>query len=138
MLVKEIMTPECVYCGANDGIIKIAQIMAKHDFGVVPVAQDEKLVGIVTDRDIVVRGIALHEEYPDVKADEIMTDAVYYCYEDQPCAEVSQNMSELQVRRMPVVDRDKNLVGLVSLGDLARGGEKLAAAHALEGNAPSA
>ena len=135
MLVKEVMNPQCVYCGDEVAIASAAKIMAKHDYGVLPVARHEKLVGIVTDRDLVVRGLAIQDEFPDIKVGDIMTDEVFYCYEHQPCAEIAQNMAELQVRRMPVVDREKNLVGLVSLGDLARGGEKLAAAHVLEGTA---
>ena len=138
MLVKEVMTPDCVYCDARDDIVSVARIMAKNGYGVVPVAKDEKLVGIVTDRDLVVRGMAIHDEFPSMTAGEIMTDAVYYCFEDQHCAEVALNMAEMQVRRLPVVNRDKRLVGLVSLGDLARSGEEVAAAHALEGTSAAA
>src|SRR5690606_17321217 len=81
-----------------------ALLMAEMDIGVLPVGNDDRLVGMVTDRDIAVRGVA-QGMGPDASVREIMTDSVAYCYEDQSLAEVSRNMGDVQVRRMPVVDR---------------------------------
>jgi CBS domain-containing protein len=134
MLIKEVMHPDCHYCNADENIVAAARIMAKEGVGSVPVAKDEKLVGMLTDRDIVVRGLAVYDEFANLKANEVMSDQVYYCFEDQECSEVASNMADVQVRRMPVVTRDdKRLVGVVSLGDFARSGETPAAADALEG-----
>jgi len=94
--------------------------MADLDAGVVPVAEKDRLVGIITDRDIAVRGIAKGKG-PNANVREVMTDHVKYCFDDQEVDEVSQNMGELKIRRLPVVNRSKRLVGLLSLGDIAFG-----------------
>jgi CBS domain-containing protein len=107
--------------------------MASEDIGIVPVAENDKLIGMVTDRDIVVRGVASDIDPSQLKVTELMTDKVYYCFDDQNCSDVADNMAELQVRRLPVVDRDKNLVGIVSLGDLASQGAANKAKKALQG-----
>ena len=133
MQIRDVMTKGCTYCEATDGITSIARKMAADDIGVMPVAKDNRMIGMVTDRDLVVRGLAVQDEVSSLKARDVMTDAVYYCFDDQDCAEVARNMGEMQVRRMPVVTREKELVGLVSLGDLATGGETKAAAEALHG-----
>ena len=133
MLIKEVMHPGCHYCDADDDIVSVARIMAQNGVGSVPVAKNEKLVGMLTDRDIVVRGLAVYDEFANLKAGEVMSDQVFYCFDDQHCSEVASNMAELQVRRMPVVTRDKELVGLVSLGDFARNDETLAVEETLKG-----
>jgi CBS domain-containing protein len=113
------MTPECIHCEVDDIVVSVARIMAVNDIGVVPVAKENKLVGMISDRDIVVRALAVHDDLSSLTAGEVMTDAVYYCYDDQHCADVARYMAQMQVRRMPVVTRDEDLVGLVSLGDIA-------------------
>jgi CBS domain-containing protein len=85
----------------------------------VPVVEDEKLIGIVTDRDIVIRALAESQPGKNMDARAVMSSRVLYCFEDQTVEEVLANMGDQQVRRLPVVDRDKRLVGVVSLGDLA-------------------
>ena len=77
----------------------------------------ERLVGMVTDRDMVLRGLA--EERTHSRLNEVMSREVYYCYEDQPVDEAIASMRDMQVRRLPVVDRNQRLVGMVSLGDVA-------------------
>ncbi len=133
MRVSEIMHKGCQYLASSDKVAQAAQIMANHDLGVVPIAENEKLVGMVTDRDIVVRGIAQGRDLNSATVGDLMTDEVYYCYDDQECQEVAHNMSEMQIRRMPVVNREKELVGIVSLGDLATRGPQAAATDALQG-----
>lgn len=133
MLVREVMQDGCKCCGADDSIETVARLMAIADIGALPVTNEGQLAGIVTDRDLVVRGLAVHEEFRSLTASDVMTEQVYYCFDDEHCARVAEHMAKLQVRRMPVVTRDKALVGLVSLGDLARGEELPAATEALQG-----
>ncbi len=133
MRVSEIMNQGCQYLSPTDTAVQAAQVMANHDLGAVPVASDNKLVGMVTDRDVVVRGLAKGQDPNATQLGDLMTDAVYYCFDDQECAEVAANMGEMQVRRMPVVSREKQLVGMVSLGDLAASGQGSAATAALKG-----
>lgn len=106
--------------------------MSQIDAGVLPVAEGERLVGMLTDRDIVVRAVAIGKG-PDSSVGEAMTHEVKYCFEDQDVEDVAENMSDLQVRRLPVVDADKRLVGIVSLADIATSGEADCAGEALEG-----
>jgi CBS domain-containing protein len=133
MLVSEVMTQGCKYCSSSDSLAAAAKLMASQDIGVVPVAENDKLIGMVTDRDIVVRGVASDLDLGKLRVTELMTDKVYYCFDDQNCSDVADNMAELQVRRLPVVDREKNLVGIVSLGDLASQGAANKAKKALLG-----
>jgi CBS domain-containing protein len=95
--------------------------MADIDAGAVPVGENDRLVGMITDRDIAVRAVA-QGKGPDAKVREVMSEEVQYCFEDEDLDEVARNMGEIQVHRLPVVNRDKRLVGIVSLGDIARRG----------------
>jgi CBS domain-containing protein len=100
-------------------IREAARMMADIDAGAVPVGENDRLVGMITDRDIAVRAVA-QGKGPDTPVREVMSKDVKYCYEDEDLEHVAQNMGELQVRRLPVVNRDKRLVGIVSLGDIAQ------------------
>jgi CBS domain-containing protein len=94
--------------------------MAEIDAGVMPVGENDRLVGMITDRDIAIRAIG-EGKGPDTPVREVMTtEQVLYCYEDEDLDHVAKNMSEQQVRRLPVVNRDKRLVGIVSLGNIAQ------------------
>ena len=121
MQVSEIMTPNCQTCRPEDPLHSAAKAMASLEVGVLPVAKNDRLVGMLTDRDIAVRA-ALHGlELKHATVSDVMTDKVFYCFDDQPTEDVAQNMASLQVRRLPVVDRNKQLVGIVSLSDLPPG-----------------
>ncbi len=133
MHVSDVMNRGCQFLSSSDKAFQAAQIMRNHDLGVVPVAEQEKLVGIVTDRDLAVRGVASGADLNSTSVSDLMTDQVYYCFDDQECEQVAANMAEMQVRRMPVVNRDKQLVGVVSLGDLVNAGANEAAQTALQG-----
>jgi CBS domain-containing protein len=100
-------------------IREAAQMMIEIDAGSLPVAQDDRLVGMITDRDIAVRAVALGKS-ADTRVRDVMSGEVLYCFDDEELTHVSRNMSDMKVRRLPVVNRDKRLVGLVSLGDVAR------------------
>lgn len=131
MNIKDVMTATVKTVSPDSSIFQIAKIMRDEDIGAVPVADGERLIGMVTDRDIVTRGLAEASPSRNLSAREIMSDRVLYCFEDQSVEEVLDNMGEQQVRRLPVVDRDKRLVGVISLGDLsscaesARSGDSL-------------
>lgn len=118
MNVSDVMTREVQVATPEQSIRDAAQLMARIDAGTVPVGKDQKLVGMLTDRDIAVRAVAKGLG-PDTPVREIMSADVKYCFEDQSIEEVARNMADIQVRRLPVVNRDKRLVGILSLGDLA-------------------
>src|SRR5439155_16215688 len=101
----------------QDTLNQAASMMKKLDSGVLPVGENDKLVGMLTDRDIAIRAVA-EGKGPDTKVREVMSAEVRYCFDDEDVAHVAENMAELQVRRLPVVNREKRLVGIVSLGDL--------------------
>ncbi|PQA85910.1 CBS domain-containing protein [Hyphococcus luteus] len=120
MKTRDVMNAECRYCAPGDSVVDAAKLMADEDFGAVPIAENNRLVGMLTDRDIVVRGLADGRDAAQTKIGDIMSGEIYYCYDDQDIEDVAANMGEMQVRRMPVVNRDKRLVGMVAIGDLAR------------------
>lgn len=119
MRVAEAMTRDVRLAKPDQSLVEAAKIMADEDCGVLPVEENDRLVGMITDRDIVVRGLAQGCDI-NAKVRDVMSDEVKYCYEDDDVDDVAQNMGDLQVRRLPVVSRgDKRLVGIVSLGDIA-------------------
>jgi CBS domain-containing protein len=119
MKISECMTQDVQLVSPNDSIERAAQIMGSADAGVLPVSDGSRLVGMITDRDIAVRGIA-EGCGPDARVGDIMSREVKYCFDDAEMDEVLVNMAQIQVRRMPVVDHDKRLVGIISLADLDR------------------
>jgi CBS domain-containing protein len=106
--------------------------MAELDAGVLPVGANDRLVGMLTDRDIAIRAVA-EGKGPDTKIRDVMTASVKYCFEDEDLDHVAKNMGEIQVRRLPVMNRDKRLVGVVSLGDIAFEAGRGPSGKALEG-----
>ena len=119
MKVREAMTQDVRLTSPDQTICDAAKIMAQIDAGALPVEQDDRLVGVITDRDIAVRAVAAGKA-PDTKVRDVMSREVLYCYDDQDLDAVIRNMGTIKVRRLPVVNRDKRLVGIVSFGDLAR------------------
>jgi CBS domain-containing protein len=128
MKIKEVMTrgAECVppSCTLQDAARKMKNL----DVGPLPVCDNDRLVGILTDRDITVRAIAEGRDPKTTKVGEVLTPDVIYCFEDQDVQEAARLMKENQIRRLIVLNRDKRLVGIISLGDLAveTGDEQLA------------
>ena len=118
MKVSEIMTSDVIVASPDDRLQHAAQLMENHDFGLLPVGEKGRLVGMLSDRDITVRAVAQGLS-PESKVGEVMTSDVKYVYDDESVEDAARNMETLQVRRLPVLDRDKRLVGIVSLGDLA-------------------
>ncbi len=120
MKVSDCMTRDVRISAPQQTIRDAAKLMAELDVGILPVGENDRLIGMVTDRDIAIRGVARGCS-PDAPVHEVMTDDVKYCFMDQSIEEVSHNMGDIQVRRLPVVDRNKRLVGIVSLSDIANG-----------------
>ena len=131
MQVREIMTSDVRLTSPEDSIRDVAKIMRDDDIGSLPVASGDRLVGYVTDRDIVIRGLA-DGRGPDTKVQEVMTDKILYCFDDDDIDEVAANMAENQVRRLPVLTREKRLCGIVALADIATMGDEESAEDALE------
>lgn len=132
MKVGEIMTKKVVTANAADTIQEVAKKMAGLNAGVLPVAEDDRLVGMITDRDIVVKGVAGNKAV-DTRVRDIMTPDVNYCFDDQEIDDVMSNMARWQVRRLPVVNREQHLVGILSLGDVAISNDKGKAVEGLQG-----
>ena len=119
-LAKEIMTPAPQCCSADTTLNDVANLMVEADCGEIPVTDgSNRLIGVVTDRDIVVRAVAKGKNPSATTAGECMTEPVVVVNEDTTLADEMAVMEENQIRRVPVLDRDQRLVGIVSLGDLA-------------------
>jgi CBS domain-containing protein len=118
MRVSEAMTRDVRVSSPNQTIQEAARMMAEIDAGVLPVGDDDRLVGMITDRDIAVRAVGMGKG-PQTAIREVMSSEVKYCFEDDDTQQVARNMASQQLRRLPVVNRDKRLVGILSLGDLA-------------------
>lgn len=118
MRVAEAMTRDVRIATPDESIIDAAKMMADCDCGVLPVGENDRLVGMITDRDIVVRALA-QGKAGDTRIRDVMTQDVKYCFEDDDLDDVASNMSDQQIRRLPVLDKNKRLTGIVSLGDIA-------------------
>jgi CBS domain-containing protein len=139
MKVSEIMSRnvECIEPGTS--IKDAAEKMRALDVGFLPVCEGDEVIGTLTDRDITIRHVADGQNPYRVKAADIMTPNVLHCYEDQDVEEVAKFMQEHEVRRVPIYDRTRQLVGVVSLGDISKGaGEQRLAGETLKDIAEAA
>ena len=131
--ISDVMTRDKVLVVSPDQTIAAAaELMAEADVGSLPVGDNDRLIGMVTDRDIVLRAVA-RGMGADTPVRAVMTEAIRYCYDDQDVAEVAQNMADLGVRRLPVVNRDKRLVGIVALSNITHFGDRNSKNTLLEG-----
>lgn len=119
MKIRDAMTRDVRMVRPDQTIRDAAQLMAQMDIGALPVQDNDRLVGMITDRDIAVRAVA-EGKGADARVRDVMSNEIKYCYDDQTVEEVTRNMGEQRLRRLPVMSRDKRLVGILSLGDLAR------------------
>jgi CBS domain-containing protein len=119
MQIREIMTREPVVIGPDMVLKEAAERMRDLDSGVLPVGQQDRVVGMLTDRDITIRATAAGKDPNQTRVEAVMTPDVVYCYEDEDARDAARKMEEHQLRRLIVLNRDKRLVGILSLGDLA-------------------
>ena len=124
MKVREIMTTNVECLGPMTNAIELSHRMKTLDVGFLPICENDRLIGTVTDRDIVIRGIAEGRDIKTCTAREIMTQEVFWCFEDDDVKDVTEKMSDKEVRRMLILNEDKRLVGVVSLGDISKVEEK--------------
>ena len=132
MKVRECMTRDVAVAQPGQTIAEAARMMAECDAGALPVAENERLVGMVTDRDIAIRAVAQNKA-PDTLVRDVMSKEVLYCFDDEDLDHVAENMGQQQIRRLPVMNRDKRLVGIISLGDIATGAKPDTAGQAVAG-----
>ena len=118
MKIQDVMTREVLIASPEQSICEAACIMGDCDTGALPVGEGDRLVGVITDRDIAIRAIAQGKS-PNTPVREVMSHEVLYCFEDEDAELVAKNMADNKVRRLPVLNRGKRLVGIVSIGDLA-------------------
>jgi CBS domain-containing protein len=119
MKVSEAMTREVEIIDPNAAVGDAARRMRDDNVGALPVGENDRLIGIVTDRDIVVRGVADNRLGGTTAVRDVMSEHVYYCFDDDDLEQAAKIMAEHQVRRLPVLNQDKRLVGIVALADLA-------------------
>jgi CBS domain-containing protein len=132
MKVSEAMTRDVMIASPNQAICDAAKMMSDLDAGVLPVGENDRLVGMITDRDICIRAVAAGKP-PTTPIREVMSKEVKYCFDDDDIDEIAQTMAELKVRRLPVLNHEKRLVGILSLGDMALTDGPRAAGDALCG-----
>lgn len=118
MQVSKAMTRNVRIANPDHSICDVARIMADADVGALPVGDNDRLVGMITDRDIAIRAVAQGLP-PETKVREVMSRDVKYCFEDEDISQVVDNIGDIQVHRLPVLSRAKRLVGIVSLADIA-------------------
>ena len=132
MLVKQIMTKDVIVIAPDKSIVDAARQMLDGECGVLPVVENDRLIGMVTDRDIVVRAISNGKGCQTAVRD-VMSQDVLYCYEEDTIEALARNMSEQQIHRELVLNKDKRLVGIISLSDIVNSNDILAASIALRG-----
>jgi len=133
MMIRNVMTPGAACVSADATLTAAAKHMKELDVGALPVCENDRLVGMITDRDIVIRSAADGHDPKAHRVRDVMTADVVYCFDDQDADEAARLMGGHQIRRLPVLNRSKRLVGMVSLGDLAvRCDEEHTAAGTLE------
>ncbi len=118
MQVKDVMTCDVEMVDSDATLVDVAEGMRSLDVGALPVCEDDKIVGIITDRDITIRAVAEGLDPAETLVSEIMTSDIYYCYEDNDISEAAKLMEEQSIRRLLVMDSDNNPVGFLSLGDV--------------------
>ena len=132
MQVGELMTQDVRLAAPQQSIQDAACLMKELDVGLLPVGEDDRLVGMITDRDIALRAVA-DGKGPKTPVREVMTEEVRYCFDDQEVEQVVRNMAAQQLRRLPVLNRGKRLIGILSLADIATMHSVGAAGAALSG-----
>lgn len=119
MQVKDAMHSDALWREPTTSVTDIAKLMKKEDIGCVPIGENDRLIGMVTDRDITVRGVANGGDLTGQTARDVMTKDIVYCTENEDIADAVHLMEDKKLRRLPVINDNKRLVGMLSLGDVA-------------------
>ena len=120
MKVKEAMHKGDEWVSPDTPVIELAKLMHEHDVGAIPIGENDQLIGMVTDRDIVCKGVAKGGFDPDrATARDVMTRGIHCCSDDDDLAKAVRHMEQLKVRRLPVINKNKRMVGILSLGDVS-------------------
>ena len=120
MKVKDAMHKGVEWVGPDTPVTELAKLMCKHDVGAIPIGENDVLIGMVTDRDIVCKGLA-EDDFDAVRATarDVMTAGIHCCREDDDLAKAVRHMEMLEVRRLPVINKSKRMVGMLALGDFS-------------------
>lgn len=133
MKVKDAMHKGVEWVEPGTSIVEVAAKMRERDVGAIPVGENDRLVGMVTDRDIVVRGVAKGRKLGELTARDVMTEGIVFCRDNEDLDDALRIMEERKIRRLPVIDKHKRMVGMLSLGDVSH-----AASHELTGELAAA
>ena len=119
MKVKDAMHAGVTWVGPETSVFELARNMREHDIGSIPVGENDRLIGMVTDRDIATKAFADGKEPSEMTARDMMSGPILYCRADEDIDDAVRIMEDHQVRRLPVIDANKRMVGMLSLGDIA-------------------
>jgi len=119
MKVRDAMHPGVQWVEPGTPVLNVAKMMREHDIGSIPIGENDKLVGMVTDRDIVCRGLANGQDTSALTARDVMTGGIIFCRDDEEIEDAVRIMETRQIRRLPVIDGNKRMVGILSLGDVS-------------------
>lgn len=119
MLISQIMTPDVIVVSPDHTLREAAELMAEHDLGILPICDNEQLIGMLSDRDITIRAAARGLSLEDTTISQLLGTEARYVFDDQTTEYAASYMNEYQVRRLPVLNRESSLVGIISLADLA-------------------
>jgi CBS domain-containing protein len=133
MKVKAAMHRGVEWVGPDTPVTELAKLMREHDIGAIPIGENDRLVGMVTDRDIVCRAIALGLDPKSVRARDVMTEGVVFCLEKQDLGDAARLMETRKVRRLPVINAKKRMTGMLSLGDLYNAAPRPVSNEAMQG-----
>jgi CBS domain-containing protein len=129
MKVEKMMHKGVEWVSPNTSIAALAKKMQQFDIGAIPVGENDRLIGMVTDRDIVIRGVADGKDPSKLTAKDVMTRGVIYCRDNEEVEEAARTMESKQIRRLPVIDANKRMVGMISLGDVSHAASQEVAAE---------
>lgn len=126
MFVRDAMTPHAEWIDPQVSLIDVARRMRDHNIGCLPVGENDRLIGIITDRDLACRAVAEGVDLTTAEAREVMTKGITWCFDDESVDDAVERMEEKQIHHMPVLNRQKRIIGILSLSDLAlRGPQEL-------------
>lgn len=134
MKVKDVMHESAEFINRDRTVREAAEMMAKGDYGCLPVEENDRMIGMITDRDIALRVVAKGLDPNVTKVSECMSKGIEYCFEEDDLMEVGEMMASEKIRRLPVINSSKRLIGMLSLGDIANNARDQSLSHAVLSN----